>query len=144
MVENLGRHDTSGLNTLWNNMLNPVRGVAAKVGEFFSPPAEAAGNEQYYEIAVELPGVAEKDIDIKVSDNVLIVKGERRFDREEQGKTYYFSEHSYGRFQRTFRLPGDVDADKISATYTDGVLTVRLAKKSSGEANARTIEISTG
>ena len=144
MVENAGRHPVSGLESWWNHALDPLRGVAARVGEFFSPPSEASGSDQFYEIHVELPGVEEKDIEITLNENVLLIRGERKFERKEEGRTYFFSERSYGRFQRTFRLPGDVDEEKVFAQHRDGVLTVKLAKKAPGQATGRRIDISSG
>lgn len=144
MVENAGRHIGSNQENWWSNVLDPIRGAAARIGEFFSPPAEASGSDQFYEILVDLPGVEEKDVDLTLHDNVLMVRGERNFERKEEGKTYFFSERSYGRFQRTFRLPGDVDEDKVHANFKDGVLTIKIAKKSASQPGGRKIEISSG
>ena len=144
MVESSGRPAAPGYENWWSGVLDPLRGVASKVGEIFSPPAEASGSDQFYEILVELPGVEEKDIELTLHDNVLVVRGERKFEREEQGKTYFFSERSYGQFQRTFRLPGDVDEEKVFANHKDGVLTIKIAKRSTSQPGGRKIEINRG
>lgn len=128
----------------WSGLFDPLKGLGSKISNFFSPTAEAAGNELYYEIHLELPGVAEADIDVTADNNILMVKGEKKFEHEESGKTYYFSERSYGHFQRSFRLPGDADKNKISATYRDGVLTVKIAKMEPGTGKGQRIPVNPG
>lgn len=140
MVETSGRTPTHYGDNWWAGFFDPLRGIASRVADFFAPSAEAAGSESAYEINIELPGVAEADIHIEVDHGTLMVSGEKAFERTEEGKTYFFSERSYGRFQRSFRLPTDADQDKIDATYKDGVLGVRIAKKKAG-AEARRIDI---
>jgi HSP20 family molecular chaperone IbpA len=81
-----------------------------------------------YEISLELPGVAGSDIDVMVQDGSLTVQGEKRFEHEEAGRTYFFSEREYGAFQRSFRLPPDVATDRIDAAFKHGVLNVRIPK----------------
>jgi len=94
-----------------------------------APASEAAGDDQAYRIVVELPGVAEEDIDLSVNDGVVTVKGEKRAEREEKGETWYFSERQYGAFARSFRLPPDADPADVNAGLKDGVLTVRVGKR---------------
>ncbi|TIO80260.1 MAG: Hsp20/alpha crystallin family protein [Mesorhizobium sp.] len=81
-----------------------------------------------YEITAELPGIDEKNIEIKLANNVLTIKGEKNEEKEEKEKDYYLSERRYGSFQRSFQLPEGVDADKIDASFAKGVLTVKLPK----------------
>lgn len=143
MVESSGRTPLHYGDNWWSGFFDPLRQVAAKVADFFSPSAEAAGDKDAYEITLELPGVAHKDIDITVDHGTLLVSGEKQFERTEEGKTYFFSERSYGRFQRSFRLPADADQEKVDAACKDGVLTIRIAKKAAGS-GSRTIEIRQG
>lgn len=140
MVESSGRTPTHYGDNWWGGFFDPLRQMASKVADFFAPSAEAAGDENTYEISIELPGVAEKDISVSIEHGTLMVSGEKHVQRTEEGKTYFFSERSYGRFQRSFRLPTDADQDKIDATYKDGVLCIKIAKKSAG-AEARKIDI---
>jgi len=100
--------------------------------------------EKAYEINVELPGVKAEDVDVSIHDNSLIVRGEKKFEREETGKSYFFSEREYGAFQRTFRLPPDADGDKINATFGDGVLCLKIAKKSASAVSGKKIEVRKG
>lgn len=140
MVEQSGRTPTHYGDNWWAGFVDPLRSLASKVADFFAPSAEAAGDKDAYDINIELPGVAEKDIHVTVDHGTLMVSGEKAFVRTEEAKTYFFSERSYGRFQRSFRLPADADAETVDATYKDGVLTVRIAKKKTAD-GARKIEI---
>ena len=70
-----------------------------------------------------------------------MIKGEKRAEREEKGKSYYFSERSYGAFQRSFRLPGDVNAEQINADFAKGILTVTLPKVAESEEKAKRIKV---
>jgi HSP20 family protein len=145
MVENTQRRvpvDTGHAH--WPHLFEPFRNMAASVASFFSPSADAANSEESYEINMELPGVSAENIDISLNDHVLTVKGEKKAEREEKTKTYYFSERSYGAFQRSFRLPGDVNTDAINANFTDGVLKLTLPKTSSTPQAEKKIRIQTG
>jgi len=112
----------------WPSLYEPFRNAASQVADWFAPAAEASAGKDAYEVVMELPGVEEKDIDVQVHDGVLTIKGEKRSEKEEKGKSFYFSERSYGSFQRSFRLPEDVQQDAIGAHIKDGVLTVRVPK----------------
>jgi HSP20 family protein len=106
----------------------PLRRLGEKVAEWFAPKADAAMAEDCYEISLELPGVAGSDIDVMVQDGSLTVQGEKRFEHEEAGRSYFFSEREYGAFQRSFRLPPDAAAERIDAAFKNGVLNVRIPK----------------
>lgn len=97
--------------------------------------------DKAYEITAELPGMEEKNIDVKVVNGVLTIKGEKKDEREENKKDYYVSERRYGSFERHFRLPDGVDADKIEANFKKGVLTVTLPKKAEAQKPAKKIDI---
>ena len=140
MVETSGRTPAHFGDTGWSGFLDPLRHVASKVADFFSPSAEAAASKNDYEINIELPGVPESGINVSVDHGMLLVTGEKHFERKEEGKTYFFSERSYGKFQRSFRLPEDADQDKVDATYKDGVLCLRIAKKQVTD-NMKKIEV---
>ncbi len=76
-----------------------------------------------------------------MSDNRLTVRGEKKAEREEKGKGHYLSERGYGAFERSFRLPDDVDADKISADFQSGVLKLTLPRKAGAKAKQRKVAI---
>jgi len=125
----------------WPNLYEPLRSFGQRVADWIAPRSDASAMEDYYEINVELPGVKADDVDVAVQDNSLVVRGEKRFEREETGRTYFFSEREYGAFQRSFRLPPDVDSENIDATFKDGVLCLKIAKKSASAVEGRKIEV---
>ncbi|MGC2202586.1 MAG: Hsp20/alpha crystallin family protein, partial [Stellaceae bacterium] len=98
-------------------------------------------DEKPYKISAELPGLDSKDVDVSVSGNMLVLKGEKRQEKEEKDKNYYFSERAYGSFQRAFELPASVDRDKISADVSKGVLTIILPKTSDAQKQQKKIEV---
>jgi len=139
MVE---KSHTSGF---WPSLYDPFRTIGARVADWFAPASEASVNAGAYTIRMEVPGVAEKDIDISVHDGVVTVKGEKRSSREEEGETWYFSEREYGSFSRSFRLPPDADESGVSADLREGVLTVAVPKmKPEATAGARKIPVGKG
>jgi HSP20 family protein len=93
-----------------------------------APAVDVVEKDKAYEITAELPGMEEKDIEVKFADGVLSVTGEKKEEKEEKKKDWYLSERRYGSFRRAFRVPEGVDADKIEATFKNGVLTVSLPK----------------
>lgn len=125
----------------WPNLYEPLRGLGQRIADFFAPSADAAATDACYEVNMELPGVSADDIDVSVHDNLLTIKGEKRAEREEKGRTYFFSEREYGAFQRSFRLPGDVRADDVTADFKDGVLKLRIPKAGPPPAQAHKVEI---
>lgn len=128
----------------WPQVYEPLRGLGEKIADWFAPRADAAATQDSYEINMELPGVAADNIDISVHDGSLIIKGEKHFQREEKGRTYFFSEREYGSFQRSFRLPADAQAQDITADFKDGILSVRVPKAGPPPERAKRIEIRTG
>jgi len=143
MVENTGRTPIHYGDTWWGNLADPLKQLAAKVADFFAPAAEASRTEDAYEICVELPGVPEDNIAVHVEHNTLTISGEKHFERKNEGRDFFFSEISYGKFQRSFRLPEDADQDRVQAAYADGLLTVTIPKGALGQ-SGRKIEISRG
>ncbi len=93
-----------------------------------SPAVDITEADGAFKISAEVPGMAEKDVEVSVSGDTLTIKGEKRQEREEKSNNRYLSERSYGEFQRAFSLPEDVDRDKIAASFANGVLTVTLPK----------------
>jgi HSP20 family protein len=106
-----------------------------------APAIDLVEKDREFEITAELPGIEEKNIDVKVSNQVLTIKGEKKESKEEKEKDYHLSERRYGSFQRSFRLPDSVDAEKIEATFAKGVLTVSLPKTADAQKTAKTITV---
>jgi HSP20 family protein len=86
-----------------------------------------------------VPGIEEKDIEIKVEDSTLTIRGERKFEKETKEENYHRIERSYGSFSRSFTLPNYVDQDKIQAEHENGVLKITMPKKM--ELKPRTVKI---
>jgi len=129
----------------WPTLYEPFRSFGTRLAEWVAPAAEASEKNGAYTIAMELPGVDEKDIEVTVDDGVVTVKGEKKTAREEEGETWYFSERQFGAFSRSFRLPADADEGSVKADLKGGVLTVSVGKKSAEEiARVRKVTIGKG
>ena len=108
----------------------------------FSVPAiDMSEDEKAYKISAELPGIDAKDIEVSVSGDTLVLKGEKRQEKEEKDKNYHFSERSYGSFQRSFQLPSSVDRNKVAADFSKGVLTITLPKTAEAKKPVKKIEV---
>lgn len=97
-------------------------------GGYFTPRVNVSETDKEIQISAELPGMEEKDIDVNLSGNVLTIKGEKKYEKEEEKKDYRIMERSYGSFQRRIPLPYDIAADNIKAEFSKGVLTITLPK----------------
>jgi len=106
-----------------------------------SPAVDVTETDKAFEITAELPGLDEKNVEVKFADGVLTIKGEKQEDKEEKQKDYYLRERSYGSFQRSFQIPDGVDTDKIEANFKNGVLTVALPKTTEAQKAAKTIAV---
>ena len=126
--------EKSSSSGLWPQMFDPFRNLGTRVHDWLSPASEASSNGDGYRITMELPGVAEDDIDISVHDGVVSIKGEKKTERQEKGETWFFTERQYGAFSRNFRLPADADQEKVDADLKDGILTITVAQKKPGDA----------
>ncbi len=105
----------------------------------FAPAVDVHEDSESLILRAELPGVKREDVEVAIDGNVLTLKGERRLEKEENGRKYHRIERSYGKFVRQFQLPSNVDSTQVDASLSDGVLTLRLPKKQ--ELKARKIEV---
>lgn len=94
--------------------------------EQFAPRVELRERDNGYVVRAEIPGMSEKDINVSLKDNCLILEGEKKTESKKEGKGQYFSEFSYGNFYRSIPLDEEVKADNVKATYKNGILTVEL------------------
>jgi HSP20 family protein len=108
---------------------------------WMKPTMDISANDQKYTITVELPGVEENDVKLELDKDTLIIKGEKKQEKEEKEKNYYRVERSYGSFRRMLSLPDDADPDSISAKFNKGVLTVNISRKSITKSEAKKIPI---
>ena len=127
----------------------PTRGSIFDVEPFLggevkwatNPAVDIAESEKAYELTAELPGMDEKNIEVKVANGNLIIKGEKQEEKEEKKKDYYMRERNFGSFERRFEMPEGVDSDKIEASFKKGVLTLLLPKKLEAQKSTKKIEV---
>ncbi len=108
---------------------------------FAAPVVDVAENDKAYKITAELPGLEPKEVELSVSGDTLVLRGEKREEKEQKDKNTYRSERSYGSFQRSFALPQGIDRDKIAADLAKGVLTITLPKTADAQKPAQKIEV---
>lgn len=105
---------------------------------------DASEDEKAYHVTAELPGLSEKDVEVTFADNTLTLSGEKKAESEVKEKDYHRRERSYGSFRRSFTLPVEVDEEKISASFKDGVMTIDLPKSKTAQKKAKKITIQRG
>ena len=108
----------------------------------FVPPVDIYEDEHSIQLRLEVPGIEQKDLDVKVENNVLTVSGERKFEKEEKEENFRRVERRYGSFTRSFTLPNTVNPEDVSADYNAGVLKIRLGKRA--EAKPKQIKVNIG
>jgi len=122
----------------------PSRLGTMKADWEMAPAVDVAEKDGAYEITAELPGINEKDIEVKLANGVLTIKGEKKEEKEETRKDYHLSERRYGSFQRSFQVPDGIDAEKIAASFVKGVLTVTLPKSAEAKQKEKKIAVKAG
>jgi HSP20 family protein len=108
----------------------------------FAPLVDVYEDEHNITLKIEVPGIDEKDIDVRIENNTLTVHGERKFEKEEKEENFRRVERQYGSFTRSFTLPTTVDAEHVQANYDKGVLKIALPKKA--EAKPKQIKVNVG
>jgi HSP20 family protein len=108
----------------------------------FAPPVDIYEDEHNITLKLEVPGIDEKDIDVRIENNTLTVHGERKIEKEEKEENFRRVERQYGEFTRSFTLPSSIDSGQVSAHYDKGVLKIKLAKKA--EAKPKQIKVNVG
>ncbi len=107
------------------------------------PAVDIVEKDNAYEVTAELPGLDEKNIEVKLVNGGLTIKGEKQEEKEEKEKGYYLHERHFGSFERSFGVPEGVDTDKIEASFKKGVLKVTLPKKAEAQKPTKKIEVKT-
>jgi HSP20 family protein len=105
------------------------------------PAVDVTETDQAFKVAAELPGMDEKNIEVKVANGMLTIKGEKQEQKEEGKQDYYVRERSFGSFERTFKVPDGVDLDKVDASFKKGVLTVTLPKTAEAQKAEKKITV---
>jgi HSP20 family protein len=134
-------------NTLQDRMNRLVHGSfgdgqEALATTSFAPAVDVYEDEHSVTLKIEVPGVDEKDIDVRVENNTLTVHGERKYEAQEKVENYRRIERRYGSFTRSFTLPSTIDTNSVSANYDKGVLKIHLAKKA--ESKPKQIKVNVG
>lgn len=127
---------------LWQQPLSRRMQALMPGGDWAVRPAtELVECDGEYRATVELPGMTIEDIDIKLGDGSLSIRGEKSEEKKEEKDDYLLNERRYGLFQRTLPLPSGIDADAVKATFANGVLTVTLPKSAEARQKERRIEV---
>jgi HSP20 family protein len=126
--------DVVTLRERMNRMFEDVFSGRAEEGRdkttsTWAPSVDIFETEKELVLTAEIPGIDEKDIEIKIEDNTLSLKGERTFEKETKEENYHRIERSYGSFYRAFTLPNSIDPERIQATHENGVLKITMPKR---------------
>ena len=108
----------------------------------FVPAVDVYEDEHKVTLKLEIPGVSQEDVDIRLENSTLTVRGERKFEKEEKEENFHRIERRYGSFARSFTLPSTLDAESVEASYENGVLKIQLAKRA--EARPKQIKVNIG
>ena len=135
---------------LFNDLEEAVNGLfqgapatrGANALRSWSPGFDLHETDDAYVIEADLPGLKQDDINITVEQGIITIKGERKYEEKQKEKGYRRIERGYGSFQRAFRLPQNVDADKVEARFTDGVLTVNVPKPAEAKPRQVAVKVS--
>jgi HSP20 family protein len=130
------------MNRLFRDPRGPEGQDESLTTTAFAPPVDVYEDEHNVTLKIEVPGIDEKDIDVRIENNTLTVHGERKFEKEEKEENYRRMERQYGSFTRTFTLPSTVNHDNVQADYDKGVLKIKLEKKA--EAKPKQIKVNVG
>jgi HSP20 family protein len=130
------------MNRLFREAYSPEIPEEALTTTSFAPPVDIYEDEHTITLKLEVPGIDEKDIDVRIENNTLVVHGERKIEKEEKEENFRRIERQYGSFTRSFTLPNSVDTGQVNAHYDKGVLKISLAKKA--EAKPKQIKVNVG
>jgi HSP20 family protein len=130
------------MNRLFRESYSPESPDEALTTTSFAPPVDIYEDGHNITLKLEVPGIDDKDIDVRIEGSTLTVHGERKIEKEEKEENFRRVERQYGSFTRSFTLPGSVDSGQVSAHYDKGVLKINLAKKA--EAKPKQIKVNVG
>lgn len=122
--------------------LEPKAMSEMNLAGLFRPQLDISGDENSYEISLDVPGLTESDLSLEVRDDVLTIRGQKEERSEDKDKHYYRVERSYGSFQRTLALPDDANADEIKASLDKGVLKLEIPRRAAKSKDVKRISIS--
>lgn len=133
------------MNNLFDNFFRGFnmapRGFAASGMGSFSPSIDVKENENEFIIKAELPGVDEKDIEVTVTNDSITIKGEKKEEKEDKDKNYYYMERSYGSFSRVIPFEAEIESGKAEAKFKNGILDIKIPKNQSAKAKGTKVSI---
>ncbi len=127
------------VNRLFRDVLPAGRESEALDTGTFMPPVDVYEDEHNITLKVEVPGIKQDDIDVRLENNTLTIRGQRKLEKEEKEENFHRIERRYGSFVRSFTLPNTVDTEKVNAEYDNGVLKIMLTKRA--EARPKQIKV---
>jgi HSP20 family protein len=127
-----------GLSRIFDDLFSERGAPMAR----WAPALDVTETPEAYVVSVELPGAKSEDVGIEIQENALVIRGEKKSEREEKNEKRHYVERTYGSFARSFTLPPNVDPDRIKASFKDGVLAVEIPK--TAEQKPRVIDIKKG
>ena len=130
------------MNRLFRESYSPQGPEEALTTTSYAPPVDIYEDEHNITLKIDVPGIDEKDIDVRIEGNTLTVHGERKLEKEEKEENFRRVERQYGEFTRSFTLPSSVDTGQVNANYDNGVLKITLAKKA--DAKPKQIKVNVG
>ena len=135
-MNGLSRRSDNSLFSLFDDFFSPLNFVSNE--RVFNPAIDITENEKSYEIVAEVPGMTENDITVSVDEDVMCIKGEKKFEEEKKEQNFHRIERRYGAFERRIRLPRGTNLEKIEADYDNGLLKISIPKE---EVKTQKIEI---
>ena len=132
------------LNSIFNDFARPEAEQESLAMGSFIPPVDVYEDAHQVVLKLEVPGIKQEDLDVRVENQMLTVKGERKFEKDEKEENFHRIERRYGSFTRSFTLPQTVDTGAVKAGYEQGVLTISLAKKEAAKPKQVKVEIAAG
>src|SRR5258707_14805088 len=130
------------MNRFFRESYSPEAPEEALTTTSVAPPVDIYEDGHNITLKIDVPGIDEKDIDVRIEGNTLTVHGERKIEKEEKEENFRRVERQYGEFTRSFTLPSSVDTEQVNANYDNGVLKIALAKKA--EAKSKQIQVNVG
>jgi HSP20 family protein len=132
------------LNSIFTDFARPDGEQESLAMGSFIPPVDVYEDEHKLVLTLEVPGIKQEDLDVRIENQTLTVKGERKFEQNQKEENFHRIERRYGSFTRSFTLPNTVDTGAVKASYEQGVLTISLAKKEAAKPKQVKVEIGSG
>lgn len=128
------------VDNFFNNFHHPLTNSLFSIADNeFSPRLDVSETDKDYRLELELPGINKEDIDIKLENNIITIKGEKKMNNEHKDSSFYTRERFYGTFSRALVLPTDIKSEEVETIFKDGVLTMKIPKAK--DTNAKQIKI---